>query len=100
MKNELDAIGQTVMVMGDAVVAVLGEQGSAREMAALQQAINAVQDARQALASMPLGSRLEEDAAHPQSRSCCTQMLWWTDKAMYRHAGRCLPRECKCHLHS
>ena len=46
MEAELKEVGQAMLGLGDAVVAVLSERGSAREMAALQQAIDVVQDRR------------------------------------------------------
>ncbi|KAK9816005.1 hypothetical protein WJX74_009869 [Apatococcus lobatus] len=46
MEEELKAVGKAMVRLGEAVVAVLSERGSAREMTALQQAIDLVQDKR------------------------------------------------------
>lgn len=46
MEDELRAVGQAMAGLGDAVVAVLGERGTARDMKSLQQAIDHVQDER------------------------------------------------------
>ena len=46
MEEELTAVGQAMAGLGDAVMAVLSERGSAREMSTLQQAIELVQDKR------------------------------------------------------
>ena len=46
MEEELREVGQAMAGLGDAVVAVLGERGTAREMKSLQQAIDNVQDKR------------------------------------------------------
>lgn len=46
MEEELREVGQAMAALGDAVVAVLGERGAARDMESLQRAIAHVQDKR------------------------------------------------------
>ncbi len=48
MESELKAVGKATANMGMAVVAAMGEQASKKDMAALQAAIDNLQNARQA----------------------------------------------------
>ena len=98
MEEELRGVGQAMAGLGDAVVAVLGERGAAREMKSLQQAIDNVQDKRYVFSSHQLGFIVSRHTM----RVCSTldralPLLWEYSGVLWRvrpfeikHAVRCL----------